>query len=88
MALLEMPMKQAAHMLAETLGWDVAEVREYRYQRYVKPAVYSIASRYFAIHPSKPKHDDVGGEWELHTDQFGVRGTNYKVWVSNPQREK
>jgi hypothetical protein len=75
-------MKQTSHMLAETLGWDIADLRECRYQRYTLPKVYSIGDRYFAVHTSKPKHDDVGGYWELHTDQFGVRGTDYKIWVS------
>lgn len=72
--------KSAAEVIAETLGWDVAEVRDYRYQRYVNPAVYAIGERYFAAHVSKPRHD-VGGAWEAHSDQFGARGTARVIWV-------
>ena len=72
--------KQAAHIIAESLGWDVADVRECRYQRYAIPAVYAIDDRYFAAHAGKPRHS-VGGEWREHTDQFGARGTPRRVWV-------
>ena len=74
-------MKRASEVIAETIGYDVKEMSEYRYQRYTRPAVYSIGDRYFAAHPTKPKHNDVGGEWREHSDQFGARGTDSKVWV-------
>ncbi len=73
--------KRADHIIAETFGWDYLDVKEYRYQRYTNPAVYSIGDRYFAVHKSKPKHEDVGGPWREHHDQFGARGTDRIVWV-------
>ncbi len=78
-------MKRANEVIAETLGWDIKDVSECRYQKYSSPAVYSIGDRYFAAHPSKPKHVDVGGEWREHSDQFGARGTNQKVWVCDAE---
>jgi hypothetical protein len=74
-------MKRATTIIAETLGWDVKEVSEYRYQRYTNPAVYSIGDFYLAVHPTKPKHNDVGGEWREHTDQFGARDTMTTIWI-------
>ena len=77
--------KRAAEVIAETLGWDVKEMSDYRYQRYTSPAVYSIGERYFAAHPTKPKHE-VGQDWREHTDQFGARNTNQIIWVCNMER--
>ncbi len=74
-------MKRANVVIAETIGWDVKEVTECRYQKYTSPAVYSIGDFYMAAHPTKPKHDDVGREWVEYKDQFGARGTSMKVWV-------
>lgn len=73
--------KRADCIIAETLGWDYKDVQECRYQRYMNPAVYSIGDKYFAAHKTKPKHSDIGGEWTEHTDQFGARGTDRKIWV-------
>lgn len=77
-------MKRADRIIAETLGWDVSEIKDYRYQRYVNPVVYAIGDQYFAAHKIKPKHD-VGQEWVEHTDQFGARDTDRKVWVCQTQ---
>ena len=76
--------KRANTVIAESLGWDVKDVSECRYQRFVSPAVYSIGDRYFAAHTARPKHD-VGGEWREHTDQFGARGTSMIIWVCDQQ---
>lgn len=73
--------KRADMVIGETIGWDYKEVQEYRYQRYANPAVYAIGERYFAVHSSKPRHRDVGGEWREYEDQFGARNTNRKIWV-------
>lgn len=78
--------KRADIILAETLGWDYKDVQECRYQRYVSPAVYSMGDRYFAVHPSKPKHE-VGEPWSRHTDQFGARGTDRVIWVCDQVKE-
>jgi hypothetical protein len=74
-------MKRASTVIAETLGWDTREMVDCRYQRYTAPAVYSIGERYFAAYPTKPRHSDVGTEWIEHSDQFGARATNMKIWV-------
>jgi hypothetical protein len=76
-------MKRAATVIAETLGWDVSDMSEQRYQRYTAPAVYAIGNQYFAAYHTKPRHKDIGTDWVEHTDQFGARGTNMKVWVCN-----
>jgi len=80
--------RQAATVVAETIGWDVSEVREYQYQpsRLSSPAVFAIGDRYFAVHPTKPRHD-LGGEWREHDDQFFTRGTERKVWVLEASTE-
>lgn len=72
---------KALTILASTIGWDIGEVSECRYQRYTRPAVYVIGNRYMAVSAARPRHDDVGGEWKPHTDQFwaGMHGTT--VWV-------
>jgi hypothetical protein len=75
--------RQAATVVALTIGWDAAEVRECQYQpsRLSSPSVFAIGGRYFAVHATKPLHD-LGGEWREHDDQFFTRGTQRKVWVS------
>jgi len=78
-------MKRAETVIAESLGWDIQELRECRYQRYTAPAVYAVGGRYFAASVNKPKHDDVGIEWVEHSDQFGTRDTPMKVWVCNAE---
>lgn len=75
-------MQRADTAIAETLGWDVSEVREYQYQRYTNPAVYSIGQTYYAFNRSKPKHE-VGQDWVLHPDQFASRNSKKKVWISS-----
>ena len=72
-------MKRSNTILAETFGWDISEVSEYRYQRYTAPTVYAIGDQYFAVAKDKPKHT-VGGEWRQHTDQF-FAAPHTTVWV-------
>jgi len=78
----------AKEILAATLGWDIGEVSECRYQRYAAPAVYSIGNQYFAVNKTKPKHDDVGGEWQPHTDQFWAEPDGTTVWVCETEEKK
>ncbi len=73
-------MASAANVLAATFGWDVAEVREYEYQKYTAPKVYSIGERYFAVSSVKPKHK-VGTEWKWHSDQFFATNQATTIWV-------
>lgn len=79
-------MKTAADMIAETLGWDVSELRQCRYQRYTSPMVYAIGNRYFAASRGKPRHTDVSeSPWCEHSDQFGARNSALKIWVCAAQ---
>jgi hypothetical protein len=72
----------ASAILASTLGWDIREVPEYRYQRYTAPAVYLVGDCYFAVYKTKPKHSDVGADWHPHPDQFWADRAGTTVWVS------
>lgn len=73
-------------ILASTIGWDIAEVSECRYQRYTLPSVYSIGDLYFAVSKRRPKHEDVGGEWKPHPDQFWAEQNGTTVWVCGDAR--
>jgi len=68
-------------ILASTFGWDIADIAECRYQRYVSPVVYSVGEQYFAVSKTKPKHKDVGGEWRVYSDQFFAKDNGTVVWV-------
>jgi|GEM_PF-4528328 len=69
---------RANELIGTAIGWDAKEVSDNRYQRYVNPIVYSIGSRYFAASETKPKHQDVGGEWQPYSWQKD--GEKKKVW--------
>ncbi len=80
-------MKRADYIIADSLGWDIKEVQECRYQKYTNPAVYSIGEYYFAVSKTQPKHKDVGENWVEYKDQFGARNTDKKIWVCNQIKE-
>lgn len=65
------PRRSAAEIIGFHLGWDIAEVREGRYQRYINPAVYVCGGDYFASPPagSKAPTHDVGGPW-VHVGSY------------------
>jgi hypothetical protein len=77
-------MKQASTIIAESIGMDARDIREYRYQRYSGPAVYAIGEKYYAASRVRPRHK-VGGEWRASPDQFGARGTELRVWVCDQE---
>lgn len=68
--------------LASTLGLDLNELSEYRYQNYASPAVYAIGDKYFAVGQKQPRHA-VGGPWRKHRDQFFAERNNTIVWVAD-----
>lgn len=76
-------MKRADTIIAESLAWDRSDVC--RYQMYTNPTVYVCGHLYFAVHATKPRHSDVGKEWKPYSDQFGARGTNRIIWVTEPE---
>jgi hypothetical protein len=55
--------RQANTIVAQTFGWDAAEMREYRYQdtRTGKLAIYTIGNNYFTVSKTKPTWDDLVG---------------------------
>lgn len=73
-------MKRASEVIAETFGFDINEMKEYEYQKYISPKVYSIGDNYYAVHKTKPKHKDVGGEWIINKDQFFAQKENTILW--------
>jgi hypothetical protein len=75
--------KRGEEVLAETFGWDIAEIRDYRYQRNV-PAVYAIGELYYCVSSTKPKAGRDGSfNWVKYTDQFFAERANTVVWVAD-----
>jgi hypothetical protein len=69
------------HIIAATLGLDIADLGDYRYQptKTTRP-IYAIGDIYVAA-GHKPPKDDVGSKWEEHKDQFWANGKT-TVWVA------
>ncbi len=77
-------MKRMSHRLivASTVGYDAAEIGEYRYQpTRTKDPIYSIGDRYFSVTSGKPPRDEVGDEWRKHDDQFYAEKAGRVIWV-------
>ena len=69
------------HIIAATLGLDLSELEDYRYQpTRTARRIYSIDDIYVATGLTAPK-DHVGGPWEKHPDQFWADGKT-TIWVS------
>lgn len=73
-------MKRAHEIIAETFCFDINEMKEYEYQKYIAPKVYSIGDSYYAVSKTKPKHKDVGKDWIEHKDQFFAQKENTILW--------
>jgi hypothetical protein len=72
----------SSKIIASTLGFDQAEISEYRYQSTrTSQAIYAIGNFYFACSKRKPK-DLVGGTWEMHKDQFFASQNKSILWLS------
>lgn len=71
-----------ANIIASTMGWDISEPADYRYQpTRTRQAIYAVGNRYLAVGKREPK-DDVGGPWQRHTDQFFAERAGTVLWVS------
>jgi hypothetical protein len=79
--------RQANTIVAQTFGWDAAEMREYRYQdtRTGKLAIYTIGNNYFTVSKTKPTWDDLG--WQEYPDQFWAKQSNTVIWFAEVKEE-
>jgi hypothetical protein len=69
------------HIIAATLGLDMAELEDYRYQpTRTKRPIYAIGDVYVAT-GLKPPKEDVGAPWQQHPDQFWANGKT-TIWLS------
>lgn len=80
-------MANAATILASTLGWDMPEVREHRYQdtRTGKLAIFAIGEDYYTVAKTKPSWD--GLDWKEAKDQFWAKQNNTVLWVADMNSE-
>lgn len=75
-------MSKQQEALAATLGMDVAELREYRYQptRTAIP-VYAIGDTYYCVSQTNPGNLN-GMNWERMSDQFWAEMAKTVCWKS------
>lgn len=78
--------KPAAYVIAATLGQDINELADNRYQpTRMSRAIYGFDNRYFAVGKRAPK-DKVGGAWQIHPDQFWAAKGNTILWFCEVSR--
>ena len=78
--------KSAGGILAATLGWDVAEVREHRYQSTrTSKLIFAIGDDYYMVTKTKPTWD--GLDWHQHPDQFWAWQNGTILWVAKMNSE-
>lgn len=66
--------------IAATLGIDLSEMRDYRYQpSRSSVAIYAIGDNYYCARTSAP---DDGRNWEKYKDQFWAERHKTILWVS------
>lgn len=71
------------YALAATVGMDLSELSEYRYQSTrTQKAVYAMED-YWCASSTVPK-DAVGGPWEKHSDQFWAEQAKTIIWRAKP----
>ena len=66
--------RTAAEIIATHLMWDIADVRDERYQptRYASPAIYNMGGYYFsAPSDNRAPKADVGQPWEEVGEYYG-----------------
>lgn len=75
--------KRAAEIIAFQIGYDMAEMAEYRYQstRY-KTAVYSIGDNYYCAPINGKVLPNVGYKWEKIGEPYGR--PVYRANIDNP----
>lgn len=70
--------------LAATIGLDLAELSEYRYQSTRTPrAIYAIGEWYFTTGNEKPTwrvDDSEGMKWEEHHDRHFAQQAGTRIW--------
>ena len=78
-----MTKRNAANALAFHLGWDIGEVREYRYQpTRTQIPVFSIGDGYMTARPlSKPPKDGDDFTWKRRPDNL-LEQDGWGVWES------
>lgn len=75
--------KRASEIIAFQIGYDAAEMSEYRYQstRY-QVAVYAIGDNYYCAPTPGKKLPDVGYKWEKIGEPYGR--PVYRASIDNP----
>ena len=69
--------RTAAELIAYHVGWDMAEMSEYRYQstRFVSPAIYTVADSYYAAptaaNVSRLRKGYAGLKWQCVGQEYG-----------------
>ena len=53
-----MTRRSQAEKIVDLLSTDIQDVKDGRYQEYVRPHVYVMGNDYYAAWPTKPKHED------------------------------
>jgi hypothetical protein len=79
--------KTPANILAATLGWDVAEAREHRYQdtRTGRMAIFTVGEDYYTVSKKRPTWD--GLDWQEAPDQFWAKQSGTILWVAKMDSE-
>lgn len=65
--------KQAAECIAFHLGWDIADVKDGRYQRTSNPTVYVCAEHYYIAPAGSQKMPTEFGKWTCVGVSYGRR---------------
>jgi hypothetical protein len=77
-------MARTAAIIASTFGWDIAEVRESRYQdTRTKQPLFVLDGRYYTTSKDAPKDKEY--DWKQATDQFWAKQSDTILWVADTQ---
>lgn len=76
--------------LAMHLGWDVSELKDYRYQPgRTSKAVYAIGNDYMCATKGKDKpatHEGIDFQWKEVPDNH-LNPLGFKIWLAKPSFE-
>jgi hypothetical protein len=69
-------------VLASTFGWDISDLREYRYQQHrATIPIWAIGNRYFTVTKGdKPPRDE--RNWRKYSDQTFAAPNGMTIWES------
>lgn len=77
----------ALNVFACTLGYEISEARECRYQpTRTKIPVYTSGDDYFCVSKKDPGAL-LDMKWQKHTDQFWAEQSKTVLWISKPEVE-